>query len=138
MRIDHIGIVVKDIESGIAFWENAFGYKQITNVVTNSRQKVKVVFLQKEDSIDVKLIEPTGNDSTVYRFSARGGGLHHICFNCAGLENQISELQEKGIRLIVPPQPGEAFDNNLIAFMMGKYGINFELIDTNDRAQMRI
>lgn len=138
MLVDHIGIVVKEIESGIAFWENAFGYKQKTNIVANSRQKVKVVFLQKENSIDVKLNEPTGNDSTVYKESASGGGPHHICFSCEDLEKQISELQEKGIRLLVAPQPGEAFNNELIAFMTGKYGINFELLDTNARAQIRI
>ena len=50
MIIDHIGIVVKDIEKGIEHWGNIFGYSQMTKIVTNTRQKVKVVFLKKENS----------------------------------------------------------------------------------------
>ena len=41
MIIDHLGIVVKSIEKGINYWEEVFGYKQMTEIVINTRQKVK-------------------------------------------------------------------------------------------------
>jgi len=43
--IDHIGIVVRSIEKGIEHWQGVFEYQKMTEVVVNSRQKVKVVFL---------------------------------------------------------------------------------------------
>jgi len=45
--IDHLGIVVNSIERGIEYWEKVFGYKQMTEIVINTRQKVMVVFLKK-------------------------------------------------------------------------------------------
>ena len=50
------------------------------------------------------------------------------------MDKQIEEFKEKGLLTLVPPQPGEAFNNHEIAFMLAKYGINIELIDTDEKA----
>ena len=138
MIIDHIGIVVKSITEGIAHWESVFGYTQFTEVVVNTLQLVKVVFLQKENSLPIKLLEPLGQDSPIYRFSKKGGGLHHLCFKCDSLITELNSLQEKGLRILTPPQPGEAFENEDIAFIYAKQGLNIELIDTDKRAKIII
>ena len=129
MVIDHIGIVVRSLENGIDRWERMFGYRRSSDIVTNTRQKVRVVFMSKESSIPVKLVEPTGEDSSVSFFARKGGGLHHLCFRCDKLETQIPILVEKGARCIVQPEPGEAFENNKIAFLFDGSNLNFELID---------
>jgi methylmalonyl-CoA/ethylmalonyl-CoA epimerase len=134
MIIDHICFAVKDINETIPYWEEVFGYKQLTNPVINSRQKVKVVFLAKTNSIPVKLIEPLIDNRTLINFVEMGGGFHHICFKCDNLGEKIRELETKGVRLLVPPQPGEAFENNDIAFFWAKNRINFELIETDKKA----
>ena len=82
MVIDHIGMVVRSIEKAIEHWEEIFEYQQMTEVVVNTRQNVKVVFLCKENSLTVKLIEPVDETSAVYKFAMKGGGLHHLCFKC--------------------------------------------------------
>lgn len=130
MIIDHVGIVVRSLEKGIRQWEDLFGYKKATEIVLNTRQKVRVVFLAKEGSITVKLIEPSGEDSPIFLFARKGGGLHHLCFRCNNLEDQISLLKDKGARCIVPPEPGEAFEDNDIAFLLAGNNLNIELIDT--------
>ncbi len=135
MIIDHVGIAVSSLEAGIEHWKNVFGYQQMTNVVINTRQKVKVVFLSKENSLVVKLIEPTDQSSPIYRFARRGGGLHHLCFKCAEVEKEISRLKALGLRIIAEPQPGEAFENESIAFVFAKQGLNIELVDTDKRAE---
>lgn len=136
MIIDHICIAVKDISAGVKYWEEVFGYKQMTNEVYNTRQKVKVVFLKKENSLMIKLIEPGDGNITLQNFTNRGGGFHHICFKCDDLSEKVTELKSKGVRLLVPPQPGEAFNNNDIAFFWAKNKINFELIDTEEKANI--
>lgn len=134
MEIDHVGVVVKNIEQEIKFWFDTFGYMQKTDVVVNTRQKVKVVFLKKQDSIDIKLVEPIDEYSSVYRFARKGGGLHHLCFKCDEMQTRLLNLKKNGMRLLAEPQPGEAFDNEAIAFLMGSNCVNVELIDTEKRA----
>lgn len=136
MVIDHISFAVKDLEEGISYWNRVFGYRQLTGIVVNSLQKVKVVFLCKEDSITVKLIEPAEGNQSLQNFVNRGGGFHHICFRCADIASTIEDLNAKGLLTLVAPQPGEAFNNNNIAFLLGKYGMNIELIDTSEKAEV--
>jgi len=134
MKVDHICFAVKDLAEGISYWESVFGYRQMTEVVGNTLQKVKVVFLSKEDSILVKLIEPAEDNQSLINFVSRGGGFHHLCFKCDDLEEQIEDLTGKGLLTLVSPQPGEAFNNHNIAFLLARYGLNIELIDTNEKA----
>ena len=134
MIIDHVGVVTKSMEQGIKLWTEKFGYRQKTNLVLNSRQQVNVIFLEKSGSIDIKLIEPADETSPVYRFARQGGGLHHLCFKCEILTTQLLALQEMGLRVISGPEPGEAFENENIAFVYATQGLNIELIDTDKRA----
>jgi methylmalonyl-CoA/ethylmalonyl-CoA epimerase len=134
MIIDHICFAVKDMEETIHYWKEVFGYEQMTLPVINTRQKVKVVFLKKVNSLPVKIIEPLKDNITLNKFVDAGGGFHHVCFKCEDLDLKIKELNSKGVRLLVPPQPGEAFDEKNIAFLWAKNRINFELIDTDIKA----
>jgi len=134
MKIDHICFAVKNISEGISYWESIFGYRQMTEVVVNSLQKVRVTFLCKEDSLMVKLIEPLEDNKSLVNFVSRGGGFHHLCFRVDDISKQVSDLKEKGLLLLVPPQPGEAFNNHDIAFMLARFGLNVELIDTDEKA----
>jgi methylmalonyl-CoA/ethylmalonyl-CoA epimerase len=137
MNIDHICFAVSNLQEGISYWNDVFGYSQMTEVVENSRQKVKVVFLSKENSILIKLIEPLATNQSLLNFVSRGGGFHHVCFKCKDLDEQIDDLKGKGLLMLSKPAPGEAFNNNRIAFMLAKYGMNVELIDTDEKAAIR-
>jgi methylmalonyl-CoA/ethylmalonyl-CoA epimerase len=134
MVIDHIGIVVRSIEHGIQQWQTMFGYRLCSKIVTNSRQRVRVAFLSKQGSLTIKLLEPLDGSSPASALAAKGGGLHHICFRCAGLKSEIPVLQAKGARLLVAPQPGEAFNDREIAFLFAGNNLNIELIDTTEKA----
>lgn len=136
MIIDHICFAVNDLQEAVAYWARVFGYTQRTGIVTNSRQRVYVVFLDKESSLTIKLIQPLPENHALLNFVNRGGGFHHICFRCADVQVGISEFKAKGLRTLVAPQPGEAFNNHPIAFMRARFGINFELIDTEERADL--
>jgi methylmalonyl-CoA/ethylmalonyl-CoA epimerase len=133
MVIDHIGLVVPSLDEGIRHWQELFGYSQCSDIVVNSRQKVRVVFLSKSGSITVKLLEPAGDNSPITAFAQKGGGLHHLCFRCDDLRVEVAHLKAKGARLLVPPEPGEAFNNREVAFLWGKDNLTFEVIDTTEK-----
>ena len=136
MLVDHICFAVKDIDKAIRDWTGAFDYSQMTEVVINTRQQVKVVFLEKDNSITIKLIEPLPENASVLNFVKNGGGFHHLCFKTGeDMDAKITELKGRGLISLVPPQPGEAFDNENIAFMLTRFGINIELIDTDKKAK---
>ena len=136
MIVDHIGIRVNSIEEGIKHWEKIFNYKQMTEVVIKSRQNVKVVFMAKENSLLVKLFESISQNSSNISSLQRGEGLHHICFKCSNLNTEINRLKKLGLRITAQPQPGEAFDDEDIAFLYGKQGLNIELIETDKKANL--
>ena len=134
MVIDHVGIAVRSLEQAIPIWKTAFGYEQATSIVVNSRQQVRVVFLERADSLPVKLIEPVGDASPIRTFTERGGGLHHLCFRVKSLDAELARLASMGMRVVAAAQPGEAFDGEPIAFVYAGGGLNVELIDTERRA----
>jgi len=134
MIIDHICFAVRDINEGIEYWNRVFGYTQMTQIVENSLQRVKVTFLKKDNSITVKLIEPLKNNQSIINFVARGGSFHHLCFKCSNIDEQFDVLTEKGLIPLSRPQKGEAFNNKKIAFLLARYNLNVELIDTDEKA----
>lgn len=117
-------------------WQKTFAYKQMTQPVVNTRQKVRVVFLQKEGSLPVKLVEPTDPESAVFSLAARGGGFHHVCFRTDNMEKVLRHIEQEGGRILVAPEPGEAFENEPIAFVY-MHGLPTEIITTEKKA-MRI
>jgi len=134
MILDHVGIAVRSIEQSIEQWRTVFGYQQLTEVVTNTRQKVNVVFLEKSGSMQIKLIEPTDATSPIQALVQRGGGLHHLCFRCESVDAEVARLAASGLRILAPGEPGEAFEGEEIAFVYAGDGLNIELIDTDRRA----
>ena len=109
------------------------GYARRTAKVTNTRQKVTVLFLGKAGSLDLKLIEPAGEDSPLWGTLKKGEGLHHLCFKVPDVAAGCDALVGNGARLLTAPAPGEAFDDHLIAFLYLGSGLNVELIDSDDR-----
>lgn len=133
MQIDHIAIAVRSIDLATERFARLFGYTPRTATVTNTRQQVRVRFLSKPDSIDIKLIEPADDTSPLWGFLRRGEGLHHLCFKVPDVLAGCDALSAAGARVVAAPEPGEAFDDHLIAFCYAGYGLNVELIDTDAR-----
>ncbi len=133
MQIDHIAVAVRSIDAAAERLSALLGYVRKTTKVTNTRQKVNVVFLSKEASLDIKLIEPSDAESPLWDFVRKGGGLHHLCFKVPDVTAACADLAGKGARVIAQPAPGEAFDDHLIAFLYVGLGLNVEVIDTDDR-----
>ena len=133
MNIDHICIAVKSIDKAAEKFCQVFDYSIYTDVVENTRQQVNVQFLRKEGSLEIKLIEPSNRESPLISFLKKGEGLHHICFKTDELGSTMESLDQHGLRVLSSPKPGEAFDNELIAFLYAGHGLNFEVIETTKR-----
>ena len=99
LKIDHIGVAVKSLEEGLAFYENTLGIKS-QGVEEVAEQKVKVAFLPCGDS-ELELLESTDPEGAVARFIEKNGeGIQHIAIRVENIEAALAELKEKGVRLI--------------------------------------
>ncbi len=137
LDIDHICLAVKSIDKAVDKIQKILGYLTVTEKVLNTKQNVNVVFLSKENSIDIKLIEPGDKQSPLINFLKRGEGLHHIGFKTENVDNCIKEITTLGARVTLPPEKGEAFCNELISFCNISNGLNIEVIDTDKRVWLK-
>jgi len=133
MKLDHVCFAVCSIDATAKVLEKYLEYQVRTTKVLNSRQQVVVQFFSKHGSLDIKLIEPENKSSPLINFLKKGEGLHHLGFKTMSVTAELEEMKEKGARITAKPQPGEAFDEELIAFAYLGGGVNIELIDTDKR-----
>jgi len=98
-RIEHVGIVVGNVDSSRRLWEDVFGIK-LGEVETNPVRPVKLALYPVGESM-VELIAGTTPDSRHAKMVAEGkGGLNHICFEVENIDEALAELKEKGIPLL--------------------------------------
>ena len=98
-RIEHVGVVVADVEKSRALWEDCFGIK-LDAVETHPVRPVKLALYPVGDSM-VELIAGTTPDSKHARMIAEGkGGINHICFEVEDIDEALAELKAKGVPLL--------------------------------------
>ena len=133
-KLDHVGVAVSSIDSALGIYE-ALGISEAKREVVPG-QRVTVAFLPVGES-RVELLEPTSPDSPVAKFlEKRGGGVHHLCFAVEDLEAALTDLSQKGFRLIHShPVPGA--DGKRVAFLHPEAGggVLIELSETKEGAR---
>lgn len=98
-RIDHIALVVPDINKALSFWQDALGMT-LSHMEDVPNEQSLVAFLPAKES-EVELVQPTSDGSGVARFlKKRGAGMHHICFEVYNITETMAHLKAKGVRLI--------------------------------------
>lgn len=114
-RVDHVAIVVRDIESALKFWNEALGIP-LTRIKDVPAENSTVAFLQLAGS-EIELVQPTTSDSGIAKFlEKRGEGMHHVCLEVQDIDKMLTNLLAKGIRLI-NEQPRNTDDGKRYAFI---------------------
>ncbi len=118
-KINHVAIVVRDIEESLKFWEEQLGLK-LDHIEVVPTQHSRVAFIPVGDS-EVELVQPTSSDSGLAAYlEKRGEGMHHICFEVDDIDAKLAELKEKGVRLI--NETAEVLPGRKMAFIHPKAG----------------
>ena len=128
-HIEHIGIAVKSLESAIAFYESTLGLKCYA-IEEVQDQKVRTAFF-KVGQTKVELLESTDPEGPIGKFiEKKGEGVHHMAFATEGLQENLDELSQNGIRLI-DKNPRKGAEGLNIAFLHPKstHGVLTELCE---------
>ena len=91
-KIDHIGIVVRDVEAAVKVYETGLGLAYL-RTETNEAYNCKIAFLQCGDVL-IELIEPTGEGPSQDFLKTRGEGLHHICYETDDIQKALTHAQQ--------------------------------------------
>lgn len=127
-KIDQIGIVVKDMEATMKFYEKIFGIEPFLTLEspTNSvKLKIGLFYL---DEVQIELIQVLKGETIHSKFlNKRGEGLHHLGFFVDDIENDLSRLEKEGIKVL---ERGIILEEVKFAYLDTEkiLGIIFELI----------
>ena len=130
-RIDHVAIIVRDIEQALHFYRDILGItpREIKDVPT---EEVRIAFLPMggPNGSEIELIQPTVSESSLTKFlEKRGEGLHHICLEVDDIDAALHDLQAKGAS-VLDKQPRVAAEGRAIFLHpKGTNGVLLELIE---------
>jgi methylmalonyl-CoA/ethylmalonyl-CoA epimerase len=114
-QINHVAVVVDDMEKALSFWRDALGM-EVQSLREVPAEKSQVAFLPLSGP-EVELVQPTTEDSGIAKYLAkRGPGMHHICLEVDDIEGMLSQLRSRGVRLITE-EPRTAADGRKYAFV---------------------
>jgi methylmalonyl-CoA epimerase len=130
-RIDHVAIIVRNIEQALAFYRDTLGIMP-SEIKEVPNEQVRIAFLPMggPGGSEIELIEPTTPDSSLTKFlERRGEGLHHICLEVDNIDAALVEMQEKGAP-VLDKQPRIAAEGRVIFIHpKGTNGVLLELVE---------
>lgn len=129
--LHHVGYVVASAEEGAKQFAESLGAELVSDVIYDPLQKVKVVFLRPPGGSPtlIELVAPEGTSSPVTAFLAKGGGLHHVCYEVDNLEDTLEEMRRRRAVVLRPPKPATAFHGRRIAWIITPERLLMELLE---------
>ena len=98
LKLDHLGIAVKNIAEARSFYES-LGLTILSEEVVE-QEGVRAALIPIGDS-RIELLEPLGEHTPVARFLAkRGEGLHHLAFHVEDISLAFEQMKQSGARLL--------------------------------------
>ena len=118
LKIEHIGIAVKSIESSNKLFSALLGAEHYKTESVES-EKVSTSFFRTGDS-KIELLEASDPQSPIAKFiEKRGEGIHHIAFEVADIKASMKKLKEEGF-ILLSEEPKQGADNKLVCFLHPK------------------
>jgi len=118
IKIEHIGIAVKDIKAANEVYETLLNTKVYKEEEVKS-EGVKTSFLKVGEN-KIELLEATNKDSPIAKFlEKKGEGIHHIAYDVEDIEKEMQRLKEAGFQLL-NDRPKVGADNKLVCFVHPK------------------
>jgi methylmalonyl-CoA/ethylmalonyl-CoA epimerase len=128
-KIAHLGIAVRELEPALEFYQGRLGLTLLETKEMPERG-LKIAFLQVGEVL-LELLAPLHENSEVSRFlEKRGEGIHHLCLQVDDIVHALSDLNEKGVRLI-NDEPAIGAEGCPVAFLHPKscHGVLLELLE---------
>lgn len=118
MKIEHIGIAVRDLDSAVQEYEKLLGTPCYKTEKVES-EKVNAAFFQTGES-KIELLGATDEESVIAKYlEKKGEGIHHVALAVDDIEAEMARLKQEGFTLL-SEKPKRGADNKLVAFIHPK------------------
>jgi methylmalonyl-CoA/ethylmalonyl-CoA epimerase len=98
-RIEHVGVVVRNVEASRRLWEDCFGIR-LGGVEQIPGRTNKLALYPVGESM-VELLAGTTADNKFTLMCDEGkAGIHHLCFEVEDIDAALAELKAKGVPLL--------------------------------------
>jgi methylmalonyl-CoA epimerase len=98
-KIDHVAIVVSNIDEAVKRYSGMFGFK-ILESLTDPGGEFKSTMISV-DNVALELLQPVNPEGAIAKFLAKHGeGIHHVSINVSDIKQEMQTLKGKGTRLI--------------------------------------
>jgi len=95
-RLNHVGVIVHDLDDTLKIYERIFGLKP-TTVKTAMEGKARVAFVPVGDG-EIELIQPLDPNMPQSKFlQTRGQGIHHISLSTDNIESEVVRMRKEGV-----------------------------------------
>jgi methylmalonyl-CoA/ethylmalonyl-CoA epimerase len=97
-KIDHIAVVVKDIDKAVKSYTDMFGFKVIEKREGPGGQFISA--MMELGDIHLELFAPLKPDNPFSKYlEEKGGGLHHVSFATDDIVKELKDLKAQGRKL---------------------------------------
>jgi methylmalonyl-CoA/ethylmalonyl-CoA epimerase len=129
VKLDHIGVAVRDLEQRLAPYRDALGLSGAHTEEVPTEQ-ARVGFIPLGES-EIELLEPTSPDGVLARYmDKRGEGIHHIALAVDDCQATLYRLKAAGIRLVdEAPRPGSRGTKVAFIHPSAMGGVLIELVE---------
>jgi methylmalonyl-CoA/ethylmalonyl-CoA epimerase len=118
LKIEHIGIAVKDIEKSNLLFKALLGSDSYKSEILKEEQ-VTVSFFKTGDS-KIELLQALNEESPIAKFiNKKGEGIHHLAFAVDDIIASMAQMKKCGFELL-SDEPKQGADNKLICFLHPK------------------
>ena len=118
LRVEHIGIAVKDMKGANTLFEALLGISNY-KVESVESENVATSFF-KTGETKIELLESTSDSGPIAKFiEKKGQGIHHIAFEPDDIVKEMERLKNLGFELL-SDVPKKGADNKLICFLHPK------------------
>ncbi len=118
MQIDHVAIIVEDLDTAVRLYGETLGFTEIYREII-ADQGVEAVGFAAGDAV-IELLRPLQADSPIARYRGNAESrLHHTAFRVDDIQRKLDELRAAGVRLI-DERPRQGAHGNSIAFLHPK------------------
>ena len=131
IRIDHVGLAVRDLDEAIAFYARTFDMHVVHEEV-NEGQGVREAMLAVGSSDScIQLLAPLRADSPIARFLDRSGeGVQQVAYTVDDVDAVSAILRERGVRLLYDEaKPGTSGSKVNFVHPQDAMGVLVELVE---------
>ena len=125
MKIDHIGIIVRDLDQSVRLYKDLLNLPMIFE--ENKGWRSAILYTE---SGKLELMQPTDEDSPVGKALAkRGEGIHHLAIEVDDVQAYLEKAERLGLTPI-DRHPRKGSEERMIGFVHPR-GVNGVLLEFN-------